>query len=159
MSSRIRRGWAPKGLNFKTLQNNSNIYFFEVFPANWSLLLIQHLQHGTTNTTTNVSFSATTIRSKRRLSPSTYLVLLLTSPFQSIHPRLERSATISSHLRSLFESGRNFKAGSKELLKLGRDADNMVVYLKSHRLHKVSFLFSFAISPSLTDRLEPTRNW
>lgn len=56
---------------------------------------------------------------------------------QSIHPRAKRSPTIPAHLRLIFDSARSVPAGTPEAAAFARQVDDMVVFLKAHRLHKV----------------------
>ncbi|KAM0749106.1 hypothetical protein T439DRAFT_316206 [Meredithblackwellia eburnea MCA 4105] len=68
--------------------------------------------------------------------PQMYRSVLRQLAKNSIHPRKERSLDATRHIRTLFEEARGLKAGSEELLALGRHAENMAVYLKAHRIHK-----------------------
>ncbi|GAA5987659.1 hypothetical protein JCM10908_007154 [Rhodotorula pacifica] len=65
----------------------------------------------------------------------------------SIHPRAGRSPSIPQHLRLLFESARGIEAGSNEASRFSRDVENMVVFLRSRRIHK-----------ELVDRYNPTHD-
>ncbi|GAA6060050.1 hypothetical protein JCM10212_001047 [Sporobolomyces blumeae] len=65
----------------------------------------------------------------------------------SIHPRAARSPTIPSHLRAFFDSGREIKQSSPEAAQFERDVENMVVFMKAHRLHK-----------ALIERYNPTHD-
>ncbi|GAA5965012.1 hypothetical protein JCM3765_004828 [Sporobolomyces pararoseus] len=65
----------------------------------------------------------------------------------SIHPRAERSPTIPAHLRLLIESGRSIKPSTPAALQFSKDVDNLVVFMKAHRLHK-----------ELVDRYNPTHD-
>lgn len=71
-------------------------------------------------------------------SPETRSLLTALSLEQSIQPRASRSKTIQSHLRHLFESSKPFARGSAEAAQFARTVDDMVVFMKAHRLHKVT---------------------
>ena len=58
-------------------------------------------------------------------------------PTQSIHPRTARSPSIPKHLRALFESGRAIEAGGERARKFEKDVENLVVFLRARRIHKV----------------------
>ncbi|GAA5874437.1 hypothetical protein JCM3774_005719 [Rhodotorula dairenensis] len=65
----------------------------------------------------------------------------------SIHPRSGRSPSIPQHLRVLFESGRTIQQGSTEATRFARDVENLVLFLRSRRIHK-----------ELVDRYNPTHD-
>ncbi|GAA5871517.1 hypothetical protein JCM16303_000781 [Sporobolomyces ruberrimus] len=65
----------------------------------------------------------------------------------SIHPRADRSPTIPSHLRILIESGRSIKPSTPASVQFGKDVENLVVFMKAHRLHK-----------ALVERYNPTHD-
>ncbi|GAA5880107.1 hypothetical protein JCM8547_006192 [Rhodosporidiobolus lusitaniae] len=65
----------------------------------------------------------------------------------SIHKRTERSPSIPTHLRVLFESARPFKAGSEEAKRFETDVANMTLFLSARRVHK-----------ELVDRYNPTHD-
>ncbi|CEQ43187.1 SPOSA6832_05087 [Sporobolomyces salmonicolor] len=65
----------------------------------------------------------------------------------SIHPRTARSPTIPAHLRLFFESARTFQPGSADATQFSRDVENMVVFMRAHRLHK-----------ELVERYNPTHD-
>ncbi|GAA5846306.1 hypothetical protein JCM5353_001054 [Sporobolomyces roseus] len=54
----------------------------------------------------------------------------------SIHSRAARSPTIPSHLRLLIESGRKIQPSTPEATQFGKDVENMIVFMKAHRVHK-----------------------
>ncbi|GAA6006984.1 hypothetical protein JCM11491_001466 [Sporobolomyces phaffii] len=65
----------------------------------------------------------------------------------SIHPRADRSPTIPAHLRHFIESGRKLAPETPAAAQFAKDVDNLVVFMKAHRLHK-----------ELVDRYNPTHD-
>ncbi|GAA5828913.1 hypothetical protein JCM3766R1_003864 [Sporobolomyces carnicolor] len=65
----------------------------------------------------------------------------------SIHPRAERSPTIPANLRFLIESGRSIKPSTPAATQFAKDVENLVVFMKAHRLHK-----------ELVERYNPTHD-
>ncbi|GAA5935263.1 Fmc1p [Sporobolomyces koalae] len=79
--------------------------------------------------------------------PQMYRSVLRQFVKNSIHPRADRSPTIPAHLRMLVESGRAIKPSTPQAAQFAKDLDNLVVFMKAHRLHK-----------ELVERYNPTHD-
>ncbi|KAM0789332.1 hypothetical protein ACM66B_000166 [Microbotryomycetes sp. NB124-2] len=54
----------------------------------------------------------------------------------SIHERTKRSPSIPRHLRLMFDGAKTLEPSSAQFNAFERQVDDMVVFLKAHRLHK-----------------------
>ncbi|SCZ89669.1 BZ3500_MvSof-1268-A1-R1_Chr9g10541 [Microbotryum saponariae] len=68
--------------------------------------------------------------------PRMYRATLRQFVANSIHPRVERSASIPQHLRLIFDEAKSLSRGSKEAKAFERQVEDMVIFLQAHRSHK-----------------------